>query len=408
MPRLQAIVLALILVTDLAAQVDVHLADGRRLGGDLVELDPEAGLRLEREGGGNELIPLAEVCSIRFPEASVHRHDADSGLLRFELVGGDLLFGEVIDGDFDQVRLETDAGRVDLPLERLVWMRVLANAQGLARDPVSDLPADRDLLLVRSGEGLDQVVGEVARLAKSGVWFDWTGDAESLFSYRKDRVVGLRLAAPLELEPARGIQARVHFRDGSRLSGRVTRKKGGTLVLEHPIGFRLELDTGRVAAITFEGGHYRYLSDLEPAAFVETPYIEGGLRYGLRRDESLKGGPLTIGEVWFPKGLSVHSRSEIGYDLKAGDGFFSVSCGIDGRVADARVRGAVSFSVLIDDRVVFGPVVLRAGEPPRAVDKIALAGGHRLVLRADFADNHHFNGWAVWGSPVITSGAEGR
>ncbi len=391
----------------LEAQVEFRLASGLVLKAQLRGLGAE-GVLLAPEAGAVRRIDLAELAAISFPDARVRVHGAESAVLRFDLAGGDLLYGEVIDGDFDQVRLEADPGRIDLPLDRLESLRVLANAEGLAPDLAADLPEDRDILLVRSGTGIDQVVGEVARLAKTGVWFDWTGEDESLFAYRKDRVVALRLAAPLDPEPLAGIHARVHYRDGSRLSGRVTKKEGGPLVLAHPFGFELDLDASRVAAITFHGGRFSHLSDLEPVSMVETPYIEGGLRYGLRRDESLKGGPLTIGTSWFPKGLSVHSRSEIVYEIEPGLATFSASFGIDGRVADARVKGSIAFSVLLDDEVAFGPVIARAGEEARRIDALPLKGARRLVLRADFADNHHFNGWAVWGTPILARGGERR
>src|SRR5690606_32944634 len=51
-----------------------------------------------------------------------------------------------------------------------------------------------------------------------------------------------------------------------------------------------------------------YLSDLNPVSST-SPY------YGVKRDRSLLGSPLTIGGQTFEKGLGVHSPSEIVYNL---------------------------------------------------------------------------------------------
>ncbi|MCA9322345.1 MAG: NPCBM/NEW2 domain-containing protein, partial [Planctomycetes bacterium] len=97
----------------------------------------------------------------------------------------------------------------------------------------------------------------------------------------------------------------------------------------------------------------------------------------------------------------VHSRCQLQFDLSQGWDSFSSAVGIDGAVAEREVKGAVAFSVLVDDVRVAGPTIVRAGEAPVWITGVDLRGKKTLTLLADFADNYHFNGWAVWGGALL-------
>ncbi len=123
-----------LLAPGVEAQVDLRLASGRVLSGELRALSRDGGLRLAPKEGPEQVLPLAGIESLAFADARVRDHGVDSAALRFDLAGGDLVYGEVIDGDFDQVHVEADPGRIDLPLDRIRSVRVLANSAGLAPD----------------------------------------------------------------------------------------------------------------------------------------------------------------------------------------------------------------------------------------------------------------------------------
>ena len=63
-----------------------------------------------------------------------------------------------------------------------------------------------------------------------------------------------------------------------------------------------------------------FLSDLTPAKVEETPYF--GHRFPWRRDVNLLGEPLKINGQSFDRGLAVHSRCILTYDL--GPKLFSI------------------------------------------------------------------------------------
>ena len=384
------------------AQVELRLLDGRVLNGRLRSLSADGALKFLPAGAAEaEEHTLSEVIGLRFGEAPLTTWGRDTPLLRFEISGGDVVYGTVIDGNFDEVRVEAAWGRMTIPLDVLDRVVILANATGI--DTQATIVGDdgQDVLLVRSKAGVDRVHGSLVRFQRQGVLFEWGDGEESLFSYRSHKVATVALAEAEAPATPKASFVRVFFRDGSRLSGQVTREAGRGLVFRHLTGAVLEVNLADLAEVSVSSGRFVHLSDLAPAKVKETPYLPGGFRYGLNVDHGLNGRPLSIGRRSFPRGLSVHSRCEVSYSLNRKYVHFSAAFGLDGQVASRRVKGSVRFSVLLDGKVVFGPVLARAGEEPRWISRLNVAGGETLTLRADFGDNHHFNGWAVWGSPFL-------
>lgn len=394
-----AALLALVLSAT-AQDVLVRRVSGENASGRLLSISPEEVILAS--GDSSLSVPTAEIVSLRVRGAVADVPVPGSSWLRFDMAGGDVVYGTISGSDYDTVSVDTPlVGPLTLPLDATRRMVVLANVADMARSAGEGIEADRDVLFLRSTKGVDHVIGDIARFGRDGVWFEWNDDDESLFRFKEDRVVAVRLAEPEPLEDrGEGLAAAVWGRDGSRLSGRLSKEKGGELRLSLPTGASVTIDVDALALVTLVNERMTFLPDLEPSSFVETPYLEGGLTFGLHRDEGLRGGTVVAGGVHFPRCLAVHSRSDVSYALGGDAKRFSVGVAVDDSRADLPVQGAVSFSVLVDGEVVAGPIVRRAGEEPQWID-LDVKGVKSLTLRADFADNFHFNGWAVWGAPVL-------
>lgn len=384
-----------------AQDVEIRRLDGSREAGTLVALDTEM-VTYAPSTGQRATVPVAEVVSIRAKGAVADVPLAGSTWVRFDMAGGDVVYGTISSSDYDTVNVDTRlVGPLVLPLEATSRVTVLANSGQLPRSAGSEIEADRDVLFLRSAKGVDHVIGDVARFTRDGVFFEWTDDGESLFRFKEDRVVAVRLAEPEAPEgDGEGLAATVWGRDGSRLTGHVAKAKGGGLRLALATGSTVTIDPDELALVTLGTERFTFVSDLEPETLVETPYLEGGLLFGLHRDEGLRGGVVVAGGVHFPRCLTMHSRTDVTYDLDGAYSRFSAGVALDDARADLPVRGAVTFTVLVDGKAVAGPVVRRGREEPVWLD-VALEGASKLTLRADFADNYHFNGWAVWGAPVL-------
>ena len=401
------ILLNLALALPLAAQqVELRSAEGELLRGTLKGLDVEKGLTLALEGGEDRRLDTRRLLGLRFSQASARTGARAADMLRFELANGDQIFGRVLDCDLDDLRISSRAfGDVKLPLERIARVVVLANLEGLPPRFGEDLAGDEDVVFLVRDTGMDTVVGAVERFTPEGVVFEWGDDNLTTFDFREKRVAAVRLAEPEAPDAPDGVFVSALCRDGSRLSGLPSLGRSGLIV--DLGGAKVEIPFEELLEIGFRNGDLVMLADLEPKAVEETPYFEGGIRYGLSRDRGLTGGAPNISGVPFSKSLCVHSRCVLRYDLGGLYSSFSSAIGLDGEVAERSVAGAVAFSVRLDGKELVAPRVLRAGEEAVWLSGLDLTGGRELSLIADFADNYHFNAWAVWGSPLIVK-AKGR
>ena len=387
-----------------SAEVEVTTIDRATVKGRLVALDAKT-IVVETASTERKSLPAHKVVEVRFGRPVFVRHDHRSPLLRFELVGGDVVFGNVTASTFDDVDISgRSIAALKIPLDGLRRVVVLANTEGLPARFDADAAKDRDVLFIRSKSGVDRVVGEIARFRRDGVLFEWKDGEESPFDFAKNRVVAVRLAEEVTAEPLEGVHGVVHLRDGSRLTGTLKRTDGGVIQVRHGTGFTVALAEDSIQSIGLRGGDFVYVSDLAPAQVEEVPYFEGGLTYGVHHDVGLDGRAVSVGGVYFPKAICVHSKCSVSFDVSKGYTTFSTFVGLDDRVASRRVRGSVKFSVQLDGKPIGKPVVVRAGDAPVPLRGLDVREGKRLTLVADFADNFHFNGWAVFGGAMLVKG----
>ena len=105
-----------------------------------------------------------------------------------------------------------------------------------------------------------------------------------------------------------------------------------------------------------------YLSDLEPSKVEETPFF--GLRLPWRRDVNLLGEPLKMNGQGFERGLAVHSRCVLTYDLDGRYATFEAIVGFDDA---AKGKGRVDCRVFADGKELYADPDLRADGPPKAL-----------------------------------------
>lgn len=133
-----------------------------------------------------------------------------------------------------------------------------------------------------------------------------------------------------------------------------------------------------------------YLSDLEPSRVEETPYF--GRRMPWRRDVNLNGGPLSIDGRTFERGLAVHSRCELTYDL---DGRFATFEALVGFDDDARGLGRVDCRVFADDEELYADPDLRADATPVELS-LPVDGARTLRLVVDFGPEQDTGDRLIW------------
>lgn len=160
------------------------------------------------------------------------------------------------------------------------------------------------------------------------------------------------------------------------------------IIGETASGLQIKAEAKHIHRIDFSLGKLVYLSDLTPLKKEVQPlhadYLPHDFDYG--RDKNRLGGPLMLGRKAYAKGLGVHSRTLLEYDVNGYQIFRSV-IGID----DSLTSGAqpIGHAVVIiegDNKELFRTIVTARDAKPVEVE-LKIAGVKRLRLIVDYGEN---------------------
>ena len=353
-----------------------------RVVGDLVAVDatPTVTLSVDKEP---RRIPCAELLSLELREGPSSPKPGQAVLV---LRNGDRLCGTLTGGTPTTVEVRGLAfGVLSCPIAAAARLHAVPPGTGPAPEP----PENADRLRFVNGDSVD---GTVEAFGPKGV----TVRSEHLGSLELGfvRIRPLSFARAAGGRPPRlkGVHAIAHCDDGTTLTGGLVRLQEGQLHLKTAIGLEVALDVTRVLRLDFRGGRLTFLSDMDPASVVETPCFD--VVWAHRRDLSVDGNPLRIGDKEYAKGLGVHSRCEIGYALEGRHRRFLAHVGVDEEVGD---RGSAHVQVLVDGELRFERKTLRGRDAPVPV-ALDVAGARLLTLRVDFGEELDVCDHVDWGA----------
>lgn len=386
---------------------EVHTLDAVVHEGELVTMDPVGELTLLRDEERNT-IPLERVHMIRFtaatnlrPEDAADSEPYSAGIL---LAGGDYLTGSLAGGDTDFVAWSHPLlGRLQLSIDAL---RILLPGK-------PDIPAGFGRFDLSTGEdvvyrardkvsGDDFISGTVDSFSGTGLAFDCSLGLVD-FTFEQLEAVVIAGDGPSTDESGAG-GVIVLLRGGSgRLSGIVESFGGDRLRLACRCGLEVSIPVAAIDSIAFRRETWTFLSDLEPAEVAETPYLGSAedFLYPFQGDRSVTGRELSCGGMRFAKGLGVHARCSLTYELDGGYKAFHAFAGISDEVLTLKAKGSIVFRVLVDGRKVFESPRRRGGDGVLALPLIPLEGAGRLTLEADFADGFDSGDRGLWGQPIL-------
>ena len=200
--------------------------------------------------------------------------------------------------------------------------------------------------------------------------------AERTIELPNVRVIELA-RVPREAKPPAGYLV---GRDGSTVPFRSIRMSAGALSV---VGDGLRADSvglSDVAEIRFLSDRFVYVSALEPSQVVQAGMFDVVFPY--RRDRSAAGGPIRLGQAKYARGLGLHSRCELSYDLDGKFATFAATAGID---PVGRNRGNAVLKILGDEKEL---VRLKlAGEAEPAEVRCGVAGVKRLTILVDYGED---------------------
>ena len=344
--------------------------------GQLVSLDLTEGATVTVQGA-EERVAAADIVRVVTTATPVA---PPPDAVRVSLVGGDMLFADALDGENEEVLLDArDLGRVRIPLD-LIERFDLPNAfrpehraavRWLDDDPRR---GDEDRVLLTNG---DVLRGFVASVSSDSIQLDGT---TGLTDVPPHVVVAIRLAATRPASPALPAMT-VWLRDGTRLTVTALRWGDDGLSARLPFGPTVTPPVDRVLRAEMVGGRWEWLSAHQPISYEHTPMM--ALDWPFVVDRNVLGGPIVVAGESFERGVGVHARCSLTYDLKAAYTEFTTRFGLDDRsgpLADVEVE------ILVDGQRRFHQDDVRRGALLGPV-RIDVTRAKRIELIAGFGDN---------------------
>lgn len=177
----------------------------------------------------------------------------------------------------------------------------------------------------------------------------------------------------------------VSLRDGSRVTLVTSKSRvdGFTLKAAHVSGTAWDIPLEAIVEMRVLRGRAVFLSDLVPIESRHTPFLPDSHIWALQRDRSVSSRPLRLQGREFPKGLGMHSRSTVTYDLAEKYRTFHAVVGLD----DTTIGdGTATCAVEVDGRRVFEDSQLSRKQRARRLPAIDVTGAKRLTLIVDFGE----------------------
>ncbi|HMP03055.1 MAG TPA: NPCBM/NEW2 domain-containing protein [Gemmatales bacterium] len=363
----------------LAQASEVKLLSGQELRGELLQFNGQE-LRLRDESGEEQTVRIDDVLSVGLRTSGRPLPDA-LPRIRVLLVDGTSLTcqGMGLRGNRADLRLFTGR-RIEVPLSQVLG--VLCDAQDLAQQtdfqsllaarPRTDVVrlASRDGTTVNSFEG---VLGEADA---DGQTIRFTPDGGESAQLSLARVRALWFARPQnQLAPVIGKAIDLHHNVFALATLEMANDR---FLLKTPTGLALDLPADSIHQFDLSMGKQAWLSDLEPVLVEQTAAVADLWRRRWRRDKSLSGMTLSLGQRTYAKGLAVQARTILEYDV-TGFNLFRATVGIDDQIA----QGEAVVKILADGKELLHlPVQARADSVPEI--ELKIAGARRLRIVVDF------------------------
>ncbi|MFH0944528.1 MAG: NPCBM/NEW2 domain-containing protein [Planctomycetota bacterium] len=365
-----------------AGEVVLHTLDGRVLPIDSLALGERGEMRVTRSGAV-ELLQEGQVLFAEILDSEpVPPFEAD---VLIETVDGSELTGMLGEGDEDTVELETAGlGLLRLPID-LIRAASFGPAESRINPSLLRATGSEDVLFRKGPVEGDELPGTLVRLGIRGVTIDCElGEIQ----VDLEKVLGVAVAPIAGSPKPYQRRAELELKDGGLLIGDLIDLSTRMVRVRTVFAEELLIPLGRLTRVRFSSDRFVYLSDLDPSQVEQTPFIgnDDQFLFPWCRDRSVTGQPLSVGGRRYGKGLGLHSRCRLTYDLDGGYSLFQGLFGLADEVMQLEASGSVTLRVLVDQEVRFESPVIRSGDDPVQIPGIELAGAKTLTIEVGFAD----------------------
>ena len=308
------------------------------------------------------------------------------------LTGEEKLFGKLENIGQESLRITTPwQDHLDVPLARIVGVHIgLLDRKESAESFAKRLktPSSEDLLLAQTKKGeVVAIPGILEGLDNDKLRFRYQDRTRTM---PLKQVEGLIMAARPESSRPDDLRPTFTLPGGVVVSGQWKDLDTSTWQVESAWGQPLHLPAADIQGVRFAGGKMTYLSDLIPTKVEETPFF--GHRLPWRRNVSLLGEPLRMNGQIYARGLAVHSRCVLTYDLNGKYSTFEAIVGFDDAV---KGTGRVDCRVFADAKEIYANPDLKASGPPVPL-KLSVAGADQLRIVTDFGRGQDTGDRVIW------------
>jgi hypothetical protein len=308
------------------------------------------------------------------------------------LTGDEKLFGKLESIGQESLKLTTPwQDHLDIPLARVIGVHL--GVLDRKETPASfakrlKTRGSEDLLLAQTKTGeVIAIAGIIEGTDADRLRFNYQGRTRSL---ALKQVEGLIMAARPEPRWTDGLRPAFSLPGGVVISGRWKDLDTSVWKIQAPWGQDLNLPAAEIQNVRFGGGKMTYLSDLAPSKVEETPYF--GHRFAWRKNVNLLGDPLRMEGKTYDRGVAVHSRCSLTYELNGRYSTFEAVVGFDDA---ARGRGHVDCRVYADGKELYSNPDLGAASPPVTL-KLPVKGTSILRLLVDYGRDQDTGDRVIW------------
>ena len=358
------------------------------------------------ENGALIKLPIDDVMAIEFAGAAPAASD-ESQMLYFS--DGSQLHGTSISRTAKSLTAQTVLfGAIDTKVDAIHAVRLQADNPSYTQQWSTFLKrdAEKDNLVVakRDGSGLDFLAGIVSNVTAEKVEFLLDGET---IPVPAERVYGIVFGRPAGSQTGTGgpnVAVQLTSVAGDVFNAKTITLEGDQLKADSAWGQQVSVPMTQLQKIDLSSGRIQFLSEM-PAVVERFDGIdpENSLFAGLIAPEQQKllFGPqrnmtierqarLRLRGREFTRGLCIHSRSEMQWELEKRFSAMDCVVGVDDEVA-FNGSHAVSLKITGDDNVLFEKLIATTDDPVPL--RLSLEGVSMLTILVDFGDGSSVCDW---------------
>ncbi len=244
-----------------------------------------------------------------------------------------------------------------------------------------------DVVFVEKAGNVVTVKGSAIGVAGDALRFRM-GDEERKIALA--RLVGIVFASGTTAGQSESFRQAMRLSSGDVMTGAWTGMDRKALTVRSAWGATIKLPVNQVNSIDFLGGRIEYLSDLKPVKVEQTPFF--GRVIPFRVDRSLEGGPLKLSDGTYARGIAVHSRCLLQFDIQRNFDRFQTTLGFEDPQGKT---GSVSARVLGDGKTLYENPEARGDQKPIQID-VDVTGMQALTLEVDFGKGQDAGDRVIW------------